>query len=115
MRAALPPDEFAAWMDGFLPRLAHGEPATLLVPAEVSDRTDGKIAHLDGLNLSRAWCLAAIAAALGRDDPRHGPLTRAAADHLQAGLPTVQSGDYMGEHWLATFAVYAMTATSDGR
>ena len=65
--------------------------------------------HLDGLNLSRAWCLGDMADALGADDIRTAPLREAAARHLTAGLSAVQSGDYMGEHWLATFAVYALT------
>jgi hypothetical protein len=75
-------------------------------PVTVSDRSDGKIAHLDGLNLSRAWCLHDIARALGRTDP-HDPLQRLAQDHLAAALPHVE-GDYMGEHWLASFALLAL-------
>lgn len=109
MRRALPPAEFAAWLDGFLPRLAAGEPAALFAPAEVSDRTDGKIAHLDGLNLSRAWCWRALAGALGPGDPRREIALGAAERHLAAALPHV-AGDYMGEHWLATFALLALTA-----
>src|SRR5213076_1342627 len=61
MRRALPPSEFGPWMDDFLPYIEHGFPTTLFVPAVVSDRTDGKIAHLDGLNLSRAWCWRSLA------------------------------------------------------
>ena len=75
-------------------------------PVTVSDRSDGKIAHLDGLNLSRAWCLRDIARALGRTDPAD-PLQRLATDHLAAALPHVE-GDYMGEHWLASFALLAL-------
>lgn len=75
-------------------------------PVTVSDRSDGKIAHLDGLNLSRAWCLRGIAAALGRSAPQD-PLQRLAEDHLAAALPHVE-GDYMGEHWLASFALLAL-------
>jgi hypothetical protein len=109
MRRLLPPAEFAPWLDRFLPRLAEGQPATLFTPAAVSDRTDGKIAHLDGLNLSRAWCWRELAAALPPADPRR-PLAEAAAErHLTAGLPHI-AGDYMGEHWLATFAVLALEA-----
>lgn len=107
MRAVLPPPRWLAWLDRFLPRLAGGEPATLFAPAGVSDRTDGKIAHLDGLNLSRAWCWRAIAAALPLGDPRRERALDAAAVHLAHGLPHV-AGDYMGEHWLATFAVLAL-------
>ncbi|MDP1618848.1 MAG: DUF2891 domain-containing protein [Phenylobacterium sp.] len=112
MQHILPYGEFAGWLDGFLPRLARREPATLFQPASVSDRSDGKIAHLDGLNLSRAWCWREIAAALPADDPRR-PIALEAADvHLDAALPHV-TGDYMGEHWLASFALLALLA-SDG-
>ena len=107
MRRALPAAEFGAWVDRFLPRLAAGEPATLFEPAAVSDRTDGKIAHLDGLNLSRAWCWRALAGALPAGDPRRARALDAAGRHLAAGLPHV-AGDYMGEHWLATFALLAL-------
>ena len=62
MRRVLPPAEFAGWFDRFLPRLDASEPATLFVPATVTDRSDGKLAHLDGLNLSRAWCQRSLAA-----------------------------------------------------
>jgi Protein of unknown function (DUF2891) len=108
MRRAMPAPGFRSWLSRFLPRLAEGEPATLCRPAHVSDRRDGKIAHLDGLNLSRAWCWRAMAAALPSGDPR-APVARQAADrHLDAGLPHV-AGDYMGEHWLASFAVLALS------
>jgi hypothetical protein len=79
----------------------------LFTPATVSDRSDGKIAHLDGLNLSRAWCWRAIASALGPED-RVTPLALDATQrHIAASLPHV-AGDYMGEHWLATFALLAL-------
>ncbi|HWX11645.1 MAG TPA: DUF2891 domain-containing protein [Trinickia sp.] len=109
MRRVLPGDEFASWLDGFLPRLAQREPATLFIPATVTDRTDGKIAHLDGLNLSRAWCQRSIARALPASDPRKAALDDAAELHLLTALPHV-AGDYMGEHWLATFALLALEA-----
>jgi TctA family transporter len=109
MRRALPAGEFGAWLEAFLPGMASGEPATLFAPATVSDRTDGKIAHLDGLNLSRAWCWRSLAAALPSADPRHGAAASAADTHLAAALPHV-AGDYMGEHWLATFALLALEA-----
>ncbi|WP_370307889.1 DUF2891 domain-containing protein [Sphingobium abikonense] len=99
--------DFAAWFHAFLPDLGIGEPATLFTPATVSDRSDGKIAHLDGLNLSRAWCWRGIAAALGDHDPVHVLAQQAARVHLDASLPHV-AGDYMGEHWLATFALLAL-------
>jgi hypothetical protein len=107
LRLMLPASEFRAWFDGFLPRLAQGEPATLFTPAIVSDRRDGKIAHLDGLNLSRAWCWRTLAVSLPAEDPRGQLAREAAARHLQASLPHV-AGDYMGEHWLATFALLAL-------
>jgi hypothetical protein len=109
MRRVLSPDDFAPWMNRFLPRIADGEPATLFRPALVSDRTDGKIAHLDGLNLSRAWCWRSLARTWPADDPRRARADTAADAHLAAALPHV-AGDYMGEHWLATFALLALEA-----
>lgn len=94
-------DDFAGWFTRFLPAL----PASLAVPAQVSDRSDPKLAHLDGLNLSRAWCMRRIAAVLPACELRDALVT--AADlHARAGLAHVATGDYMGEHWLASFAVY---------
>ncbi len=109
MRRVMAPDAFAAWFREFLPGLAEGEPASLLTPAEVSDRTDPKIVHLDGLNLSRAWCMRLIAAALPDTDPVRQILLASAASHAEATLPHIASGNYEGEHWLATFAVYMLT------
>ncbi|MDR3529141.1 MAG: DUF2891 domain-containing protein [Rhodopila sp.] len=103
MRAVLPKSEFHRWFARFLPRLDQRQPATLFTPATVSDRTDGKIAHLDGLNLSRAWCWRALADFTA--DP--ADIRRTAQAHIDASLPHV-GGDYMGEHWLATFAVLAL-------
>lgn len=107
MRRVLSPEAFRAWFDAFLPALAEGRPATLMAPARVSDRTDGKIAHLDGLNLSRGWCWREVVAGLPADDPRRTVGEKAAAIHLDAALPHV-TGDYMGEHWLASFALLAL-------
>ncbi|KVD60169.1 DUF2891 domain-containing protein [Burkholderia ubonensis] len=109
MRRVLAPAEFDAWFARFLPDLARGEPATLFAPATVSDRSDGKIAHLDGLNLSRAWCQRALAKALPEGDARRARLLDAADRHLDSALAHV-AGDYMGEHWLATFATLALEA-----
>ncbi|HRH21232.1 MAG TPA: DUF2891 domain-containing protein [Brevundimonas sp.] len=106
-------DDFAGWFDDFLPRAGDGQPAVLFEPVTPSDRSDGKIAHLDGLNLSRAWCWRGIASAL---PPGHAARSRAleAADqHLAASLPHV-TGDYMGEHWLASFALLAQLASDAG-
>jgi Protein of unknown function (DUF2891) len=105
MRRVLAPADFAPWLHAFFP---HGLPVTLQHPAIVSDRSDSKLAHLDGLNLSRAWCLRSLAGALPGDAPLHAPLTAAAAAHATAGLANVATGDYMGEHWLASFAVYLL-------
>ena len=103
---------FADWLGAFLPECADGEPRTLFTPATVSDRSDGKIAHLDGLNLSRAWCWREIAAALPIAHPVQAGARTAAENHLAAAMPHI-AGDYMGEHWLASFAVLALQAASD--
>lgn len=110
MRRVLPATEFRAWLAKYLPGLAKGEPTTLFTPATVTDRTDGHLVHLDGLNLSRAWCMKGIAAALPADDPVRKRLLESAAEHAEAGLKQVSSGDYAGEHWLASFAVHLLTA-----
>jgi hypothetical protein len=110
MRRVLPPDEFRAWFARFLPGAARGEPASLFTPAIVTDRTDPPLVHLDGLNLSRAWCMRGIAAALPADDPARAALDDAAARHAKAALGHVASGDYAGEHWLASFAVYLLAS-----
>lgn len=105
MRRVLSPEDFARWFAGFLPDLAAGRPRALFEPAFVSDRSDGKIAHLDGVNLSRAWCWRGLAGAL---DPALAARARETAErHLDASIPYV-AGDYMGEHWLATFALLAL-------
>lgn len=108
LRRIMPAADFRAWFAAYLPRVAAGEPASLFTPALVSDRSDGKIAHLDGLNFARAWCWRSIATAL--DDTQAQAKARAAADaHIAASLAHV-AGDYMGEHWLATFALLALEA-----
>jgi hypothetical protein len=109
MRRVLAPPAFATWLDGFLPGLALREPASLFTPSEVADRTDPFIVHLDGLNFSRAWCLRGIASSLAHADPRAAIMRDAAAAHLAAGMDGLTGGDYMGEHWLATFATLAST------
>jgi hypothetical protein len=108
MRRVLPPAEFPAWFHKFLPGAARGEPKALFTPATVTDRTDPQLVHLDGLNLSRAWGLKGVAAALPADDPARPALLASAARHAEAGLAHVASGDYAGEHWLASFAVYLL-------
>lgn len=108
MSRVLPAPEFTGWIAGFLPRLDLGEPAALFIPATVSDRSDGKIAHLDGLNLSRAWCWRSLAPLLPSDEAQLAYDTAEA--HLEAAMPHV-AGDYMGEHWLASFALLALLAS----
>lgn len=109
MRRVLEPGEFSTWLDGFLPDLGRGECGKLLTPARVSDPGDGQLIHLAGLNLSRAWAMRGIAAVLGDGDLRRSVLEDAAAAHAKAGLATVGSGHYEGDHWLASFAVYLLT------
>ena len=107
MMKTQPPGHFGGWIARFLPRLDQRQPPSIFTPAIVSDRSDGKIAHLDGLNLSRAWCWRSLAPAL---DPGRRDIALAAADaHLKTGLPHI-SGDYAGEHWLASFALLALLA-----
>jgi len=107
MSRVLPPAGFTLWFDAFLPRAAAQSPGALFTPAHVSDRSDGKIAHLDGLNLSRAWCWRSIAQALPLDHPAIAPAGASADQHLSASLPHLDD-DYMGSHWLATFALLAL-------
>jgi hypothetical protein len=101
--------EFADWLAAFLPGVADGEPATLFTPAVVSDASDGQIAHLHGLNASRAYCWRRIAESLPAGDARIEPALAAARTHLDAALPHVIGDDYMVEHWLAVYAVLALT------
>jgi len=109
MRRVLPRPEFSRWFRRFLPALARGEQRSRLEPAVVADRSDPKIVHLDGLNLSRAWCMKGIASTLGADHPLARTLIGSARAHADATLAHVTSGHYEGEHWLASFAVYLLT------
>jgi hypothetical protein len=93
-------EAFAPWFAAFMPRV----PDALREPAIVSNRSDPKLAHLDGLNFSRAWCWRTIALATGDAD------ADAAADrHLEAAMPHLFSGEYAGEHWIGSFALLALT------
>lgn len=114
MRRVLPAGEFQTWLRRFLPDLGKGQPKRLLEPATVTDRSDPQIVHLDGLNLSRAWCMRSIAAALPKNDPARKVLRESATRHAEAALRHVASGDYAGEHWLASFAVYLLTVAGKG-
>jgi hypothetical protein len=109
MRRVMKPAEFRSWFYRFLPGLRRQEPKTLLRPAVVTDRTDPKLVHLDGLNLSRAWSMRSIAATLPRNDSQRKILAEAANVHARDALAHVASGDYAGEHWLASFAVYLLS------
>lgn len=102
MRRILPPAGFAAWFQAFLPALDFQ-------PTRVSDVADGKLYHLAGLNLSRAWMLEGIASALSPKHPRRANLLAQAARLKQAGLSAIQAAHYEGGHWLGTFAVYLET------
>ena len=110
VRRTLPPADFARWLDGFLPDLPRDGRGDWLEPGVVTDPTDPKLAHLDGLNLSRAWMLGGIAAALPAEDARRPALLAAADRHRVAALPHVTGEHYEGGHWLGTFAVYLVTA-----
>ncbi len=109
MSRVLPVTDFRDWFGAYLPDAARHAPASLFTPAIPSDRSDGKIAHLDGLNFSRAWCWRSLAAKLSSSHPVFAVAQRAAAAHTAASLDHV-AGDYAGEHWLATFAALALTA-----
>ncbi len=108
MRRVLAPMEFAGWLARFLPRLSSASSAYWLAPGIVTDRSDPKLAHIDGLNLSRAWMLRGIASGLPAGDPRRVALEGAAARHAEAALPAVTGEHYEGGHWLGSFAVYLL-------
>lgn len=111
MRRLLTRDEFGAWLAAFLPSLPRATDESWLPCGEVADETDGKWVHLHGLNLSRAWNLRNIAAALPPHDARRAPLAAAADRHAGTGLrATLQGAHYAGDHWLPSFAVYLVTA-----
>ncbi len=102
MRRILAPKEYAAWLTAFMPKMT-------LTPAVVTDPSDGKLAHLDGLNLSRAWMLEGIASGLPTGDPRIAALLEASRAHAAAGLASVTGEHYEGGHWLGSFATYLVT------
>jgi hypothetical protein len=99
---------FGEWLAAFLPQFASAKPPSLFAPADVTDRSDAQLVHLDGLNLSRAWCFRGIAAALPAGDPRAPIAIAASARHLQAGWEGLASDAFVGTHWLATFALLAL-------
>ena len=104
MRRVLQPEEFKTWLDLFMPELSST--SFSLTPGVVSDRSDGKLVHLDGVNFSRAWCLYGLAAQF----PEYQHLKNMAHEHVNYSLPNIADGGYEGEHWLASFALYALSA-----
>lgn len=106
MRRVLDAGSFSAWLTEFLPHLGE---ADRLVPVSSVDPSDGKLSHLDGLNLSRSWMLDGISEALAPSDPRRPALQRARDEHRRAGLDGVSGRYYAGSHWLGTFAIYLVT------
>jgi hypothetical protein len=110
MRRILPAREYGQWLHRFLPVIPISAKRAWLAPGEVTDRSDPKLAHLDGLNLSRSWMLRGIASGLPQGDRRIGALNAAAEAHAAAALPAVTGEHYEGGHWLGTFAVYLTTS-----
>lgn len=106
MRRVLPANEFKDWLAAFLPQLS--DLTFTLAPGQVSDRSDGKLVHLDGLNFSRAWCLYGIA----NQFPEYAHLAGIANAHINHSLPGMTDGAYEGEHWLASFAVWALNISN---
>jgi hypothetical protein len=109
MRRVLPRDEYGRWLAAFLPEIGSREAGEWLRPAVVTDRADPKLAHLDGLNLSRAWMLDGIVSALDARHPLKPALAAAAERHRVAGLAGARGTHYAGTHWLGSFAVYLLT------
>mgnify|MGYP000051855691 CR=1 FL=1 len=109
MRRILPPADFPAWLSGFLPQIPNDGRGDWLAVGIVNDPSDGKLVHLDGVNLSRAWNLRNIADALPASDRRRTALLRAAEIHAEAGIASVSAEHYEGGHWLASFATYLVT------
>lgn len=109
MRRVLPSPVFAAWLSDFLPGIPTDGSGDWLEPGVVLDASDGKLVHLDGVNLSRAWNLEAIAAALPERDERIASLLAAAAIHRETGIASVSDEHYEGGHWLGSFATYLVT------
>jgi hypothetical protein len=109
MRRVLPSLEFARWLRTFLPQISSTKKVAWLQPVVSPDPSDPKLAHLDGLNLSRAWMLEGIAAGLPKGDKRLPVIETAALEHRRAGLAAVTGKHYEGGHWLGSFAVYLVT------
>ena len=112
MRRVMPPNQFQSWFGEFLPGMADDRLENLMTPAEVADRADGRMVHLDGLNFSRAWCMRNIGSALADHDRARTRLSQAADAHAADALSHLSRSDYAGHHWLGSFAVY-MLSTPD--
>ncbi len=108
MRRVLPQDEYEPWLSGFVPKLGVQLLDGTIAPVSVSDASDPKIVHLAGLNLHRAWCMQSVASALKVGHPLRKPLLTSSESHLKEGLSYINSGHYEGDHWLATFGLYAV-------
>jgi hypothetical protein len=104
MKRVLSKENFLNWLSEFLPQL--NDPNFSLEPGIVSDRTDGKLVHLDGVNFSRAWSLNAIAKNL----PEYNHLSNIANQHINYSLPSIVDDNYEGGHWLGSFAIYALNS-----
>ncbi|MEO1476503.1 MAG: DUF2891 domain-containing protein [Pseudomonadota bacterium] len=109
MRRVLPQEAFSEWLGSFLPQIPVDGRADWLQPGIVLDASDGKLVHLDGVNLSRAWALEGIASALPDGDPRIAALLAASSVHRDVGIAAVSDEHYSGSHWLASFATYLTT------
>jgi len=109
MRRVMEPQDFADWLGAFMPSIPADGSGDWLEPGIVLDASDGKLVHLDGVNLSRAWALEGIASALPQDDARIAALDAAADIHAKAGIAAVSDEHYSGSHWLASFATYLIT------
>lgn len=114
MRRVLAPAEYAVWLTGFLPQIPLSGVSDWLAPGIVLDPSDGKLVHLDGVNLSRAWAMEGIASALPPEDARIPALLAAATVHKQTGIAAVSDTHYSGSHWLASFATYLETRRGIG-
>ncbi len=110
MRRIMSQEDFAVWLTDFMPAIPMDGASDWLPLAVVTDPSDGKLAHLDGLNISRAWMLEGIAFALPSGDPRKAALSNAAVDHKSSGLAAVTGEHYEGGHWLGSFATYLQTS-----
>jgi len=113
MRRVLPREDFPDWLSGFMPDIPTDGSSDWLAPGVVKDASDGKLVHLDGVNLSRAWNLLNIAASLSEDDPRIPALVASAKLHEETGIAAVSDTHYSGSHWLASFATYLTTSRGD--